>query len=100
MFYDLNDNPIASFSGSIEAAAIQIYEMKIECRAGRFLAGQVVDDLILEARVFGDIAWVDLETTRIDLTPFANTRQRFQIRLTAGAVAAITRLNFSLRIEP
>ena len=100
MFYDLDDNPIASFTGSIDEGEALTYELKIDCRVSRFLAGDVVADLALEGRAFGEVSWVNLETTRIDLTPYANTRQRFQIRVTAASITVITRRNFQLRIEP
>jgi hypothetical protein len=100
MFYDLDDNPIASFSGSIDASATQIYAMKIDCRANRFLACGPVADLTVEARWHGDVSWVDIETGRIDLSPFANTRRRLELRVTASSPSSILRRNIPLRIEP
>ena len=99
MFYDLADNPIASYSGSIEAEAVQTYNLKADCRADRFLACGPVADLVVDARVSGDVDWIDLETTRIDLTPYDGQRKQFEIRVTAGSVSAITRRNIPLRIE-
>jgi hypothetical protein len=100
MFYDLNDNPIASFSGSIDAAAVQIYEMKIDCRANRFLACGPVADLTVQARWYGDVSWIDIESVRIELSPFANTRRRLELRVTASSPSIILRRNIPLRIEP
>lgn len=100
MFYDLDDNPIASFSGSITEGDVQIYEMKIDCSANRYLASDPVTDAVVEARAYGDVSWVDLETTRIGLSPYAGTRKRFQFRITAGGVSAVQRLNIQFRIEP
>lgn len=100
MFYDLNDNPIASFSGSIEEGSADIYEMKVDCSADRFLACDPVADVVLEARAYGDVSWIDLETQRIDLTPYANTRKRFEFRVTAGSVVTIQRKTIQFRVEP
>lgn len=100
MFYDLNDNPISSYSGSIDTQAEHVYNIKVDCRTGRFLACGPVSDMVIEARAFGDLTWIDLESNRIDLSAFNGTRRRFEIRVTAGAVTSITRRNIPLRVEP
>lgn len=99
MIFDTADNPISSFSMSIESAAVQTLTLRIECRTSYFLSCETVADLAVEGRKAGDVTWINLETTPIDLSAYNGTRQNFEIRLTAASVAAIQRRDFSIRVS-
>ena len=96
--FDTANNPISSFSLSLNSAEVKTLTIRVECRTGRFLRCETVADIAVEARKVGDTTWINLETTPIDLSPFDATRQNFEIRLTAVSVIVLTRRNFKLTV--
>ena len=67
-----------------------------ECRENYFLRCDPVADVLVEARLEGVGAFVNLETTPIDTTAFAATVQRFEIRFTTGALPAHVRREINI----
>lgn len=98
MIFDTADNPISSFSMLINTLSVQTLTIRVECRTGYFLRCETVANIAVEARKVGDVPWINLETTPIDLSPFNATKQNFEIRLTAASVTTITRENFKLTV--
>lgn len=83
---------------SIDALGVQTLTIRVECRTGFFLRCETVANIAVDARKVGDVPWINLETTPVDLSPYNATRQNFEIRLTAASVVVITRENFKLTI--
>lgn len=100
MIYDTQDNPLTAASLSVTASQTQIFTIRVECRSGYFLRSETAADLTVEARRVGDAAWIDLETSQIDLSAWNATRQNFELRLTAANLPQIAIKNFSLKVEP
>ncbi len=96
MIFDLNDNPLSSGQISETLGTSQTITIRVECRANYFLRAQTIADFTIEGRKVGDSTWIDLETTGIALTPFAGTKQNFEIRLT-GAITG--RFVFDLTVS-
>lgn len=59
---------------------------KIECRTAYFLRCVPVADLTVEARKQGDVSWVDIETTPIDLSAFDGNLVIYEFRFTGTAL--------------
>lgn len=98
MIYDLNDNPISSYTMSVYSGAAPVLQLRADCKAGYSLSCDTVADLAVEARKLGDTPWINIETTPIDLAAYDGTRQTFEIRLTAAVVTAIKARNFRIRV--
>lgn len=76
------------------------FQVRDNCQDGLRLYSEVVGDLTVEGRVAGVGSFVDLESSYVDLTPYAGLRKTFDIRITAGTVSAPTRRKFRLRVGP
>lgn len=98
MIYDIEDNPIAGFNFPISSGQIVVFQIRADCQAGLRLFSDVVGDLTIEGRPQGVGAYVNLESSDIDLGPYAGTRQNFDIKVTAGTVAVLTRRAFKLKV--
>jgi|GEM_PF-4573093 len=98
MIYDLNGNPISSFTTAIDSGAVQVYTIRIDCRTGYSLFADAVASLTVEAKRTADADYTDIEASPIDLSAWDGTTQEFQVRLTAASVSAVTRRAFSLRV--
>lgn len=96
---DLNNNPLTSVSVSLNANAVNVFSLKIECRTNYVLKATVVADLIVEARLLGSATWINIETAPIDLSAYNSTLQTFEFRLIADNVAVITERDFILSVE-
>lgn len=55
-----------------------------ECREGYSLTCDPVADVLVEARLEGDVTWLPLEGQFIDTTPYALSVKRFEFRFTTG----------------
>lgn len=99
MIYDVDNNPIASFSGSISASGTYSFSVLIDCEDGKTLSADTVGDITVEARKDGDVSWTAIGATPIDLSSYAPARAKFNVKLTAGAVTTITRRQFALRVS-
>lgn len=93
------ENPVGSFTFSMEAGGTATLTVQIDCRTDYQLRSDGVSFLTVEARKVGDVSWVNIETGEIDLSAFDATRQAFEIRLTAAAVSEVTRRSFSIHVE-
>ena len=98
--YDLDDNPLANGSISVESAGFADLQIKADCRAGYVLrAKSAVDDLSIEGKHAGAGAFTNLETGSIDLSPWNGSREIFDIRLTGETVTARTLRAVVLSVE-
>jgi hypothetical protein len=96
MIYDIDNNPLPSYLMNLAASGVFQFSIRVNCRTGLYLRSQSVSDLLVEGRKQGDISWINLETTGIDLSADNETRQTFEVRLTASAVTARAIKNFKL----
>jgi hypothetical protein len=98
MIYDLDDNPISSFSMSVGSGDDSVLQLKADCVAGYELRSDEVAGITVDARRQGDASWIAIETTPIDLSQWAGSRQIFEVRLTASSVAAVMRRRLGIRV--
>lgn len=74
--------------------------LEFECFSGYSLRCDPVADILVEARVVGDVSWIALESTPIDMTPHALTVQQFQVRLTTGTLTGYSRQRVRIYASP
>ena len=86
MIYDITDSALPSYLMNLAASGVSQFSIRVNCRAGIYLRSESVSDLTVEGRKLGDTSWIDLESTGIDLSSHAGTRQTYEIKLTAAAV--------------
>lgn len=98
MIYDTDDNRIFSVAFAVESEQAATAMIRVDCNAGYYLRGEAVANLTVEARADGDVSWIDIETTPIDLTPYDGTFQDFELRFTAPEITAFSRAAFSLSV--
>lgn len=98
MIRDADGNPVSSFSTSMRTGDVAAYTLVLDCESGYEFFADAVTDLAVEAKRSADASWVDIETTPIDLTPWAGTQQPFDVRLTASGSGSVRRA-FALRVE-
>ena len=100
LIFDTSDNPITSFSISLESAEVKTFTIKIDCKTSNFLSSEVVGDLTVEAKLHTDSGWTNIETTPLDLSAYNATRPSFDVRLTAGTVSSPVKRIFNLTVGP
>ncbi len=98
MIRDNDDNPISAFTGAIAPSGVVTCTVKIDCEENRKLYADATSDFAVVARKLGDASWINIETTPIDLTPYAPAREQFEIRITAGSVSG--RNGFAVTVGP
>ena len=87
MMYDTDDTRILAGSVAVRSTETETLTVKIDCLDGYQLSAHTVADCVVEARHDGD-AWVNIETTPIDLTPWDGDREIFEIRVTAPTITS------------
>jgi hypothetical protein len=99
MIYDTNNNRILSTGFAVRSEEVKTATIQIDCNAGYFLTCTDVDDLKLQVEVRHDgDAWVDIEATPIDLTPWDGDREIFEVRVTAATITSPTVRAFTLSV--
>lgn len=94
-FLDQNNNPILPSPYPLSAPTGQegeVLPVRFECREGYFLSAVVPSGVTAEARAEGDTAWINIEESPIDLTPYAPETADFELRVTpdeAGTTEAV-----------
>jgi len=88
------------FSIALESGENRIITFSIPCYDGRELSGEAVTGLTVEARHGTGGAWTNIETTPIDLSPYAGSTGTFQVRVTAGTITTHTIWAFKLFVGP
>jgi len=99
MIRDSAGNPISSYIGTIDPEEVKTCTVKIDCAENTSLRSSVVGPIAVEARKSGDVSWINIETTPIDLTPYAPALTTFEIRLTATDIIE-GRNAFSITVGP
>lgn len=84
---------------SLESTTNRVFTVTIDCYDGHYLTGEVVGDATIEAK-HSSGAYVDIETTSIDLSSWDGTQQTFLIRMTAGTITSHLTRAFRLRVGP
>lgn len=84
MIYDTDDNRLLSSAVDIEQGQVVEGSFRVACETGWVIAGSPVSDVICEVKHSAG-AYVDIETTTIDLGTWNGTTQTFNYRLTAAA---------------
>ena len=98
--YDLDDNPLANGSVSVESGGISNLQIKIDCRSGYILrVKNPVEIVAVNAKHNTDSVYTDLETGSIDLSLWNGSREIFDIRLTGDTVSARTLKTVVLSVE-
>lgn len=88
MIYDIDNNPLPSYLMNLASSGIFQFSIRVNCRTGLHLRSESVSDLSVEGRKLGDSTWINLETTPIDLSADNETRQTYEIKLTAITVTS------------
>lgn len=96
MIYDIDNNPLPSYLMNLAASGVFQFSIRVNCRTGLHLRSESVSDLAVEGRKQGDVSWVNLEGTGIDLSADDGTRQTFEVRLTAAGVSLRVTKNFKV----
>lgn len=99
MIFDTAGLPIYSAAIGLGSDEVKTAQIDVDCRSGYRLKGTEVDGVTVEAKHEDGISWTDLETSTIDLTPWAGSRERFLIRFNAATVAEFDRPVFTLAVE-
>lgn len=100
MIYDLDGNELYAAQLTMREQNSSVLHISIECRSGYKLKSETAANLGVEARRLGDSVWTNLESSEIDVSAYAGTRQTFEIKLTAGNETSIVRNAFSLKLTP
>ena len=98
MIYDTDDNRILSATVSVEQGQIVTGSFKVECNTGYQLSGAAVADVVCEVKHSAG-AYVNIETTPIDLGTWDGTTQTFNFRFTAASSATNKRRYLPLTVE-
>jgi hypothetical protein len=88
------------FSVSLESGQQRTATIQVPCWNGMFLSGEVVSDLMVEARIGHTGAFTDIETVSIDLAAYDGTTQEVEVRMTAPTVTSHYVRSFRLRTGP
>lgn len=94
------ENPVGSFTYSIDSSGVITFTSDIECKTGYYLLSTTVASLTIEARKGGVGSWTNIETTPIDLSADNGTIQSYQFRVSAAAVTSLTSRTFTILVEP
>lgn len=97
---DPDGNPLPSQSFSVYSEQTITFDVLIECRAGYELSGEAVGNVAVTGRADGIGGWTNLETSVIDLTPYAGTDHQFFIQVIAEEITARTTEQFRLQVAP
>jgi len=98
VIFDTDGFPITAFSMTQDEQTSQTAIIQIECREDYRLYADVVADVLIEGKHASSLTWTNLETSDIDLTPWAGTTETFNIRFTTGDVSVITRHVLAIRV--
>ena len=91
MIYDTNDRQILSAKFALASEDVQTFTIRIDCLADQYLATQPVENITVEARKSGDVSWIDIETTPIDLSADAGTQKDYEIQLTGEYYGSVSK---------
>lgn len=95
-----NEDPHMPAEIAMDSNEQHTITVRFECFAGYSIRCTTVAGLTVEMRAVGDVSWIDIESTPIDMTPYALTIQEFQVRLTTGTIAAPVRVQFNIYASP
>ncbi len=101
MIYDHDDRPLLSTTLSIGPDDDLQFKIYIDCRADQFLRATTVADITVLARpqdVGG--AFTNIETTPLDLTPYAGTKKEIDIKIESDSFTEYARRSFFLSVGP
>lgn len=94
MFFE-NGIQVDQLAGTlIKNGSAIVVEREIRCFDGYELSCEVVGDMIVEAKHDLEGSYTNIETTPIDLSPFAGADETFQLRFTPGAVNGVRAFKF------
>ena len=93
MIYDLDGNRKLSSHIELEPSEVKTEDVLIDCLSGYQIAGHAVSSVTIECKHSAG-AYVDIETTPIDLTTWDGDQEQFTFRYTAGAHVAADKRQF------
>lgn len=99
MIYDIDNNQIQTFSTSVNSEGVLILTIRVDCKTGLYLSATEILEILVEAKRISDIAWVNIQSNPILLTPYAGTQQDFEIRLVADEVTEHIFSNFKITVS-
>jgi hypothetical protein len=103
MIYDDNGDVMQSANLALRPDEQKMLTVTVACVAGQFLRGTPTTNVFVEARAAGDTEWLNI-VAPIDLTPYDETDQDFELRFTdtrAGTARALERFRLQVvRIVP
>lgn len=100
MIYDTDGLPVYSAAIALSPNTEETAEIDVRCTEGYRLAGTSVSGLTVTAKHEDAGGWTDIETTPIDLSPWAGSTERFLIKFAVGSIASYDRVSFTLTAEP
>lgn len=98
-FYDIEGNPLVAYEQSMSPGQAVVFVIQADCRTGKFLRCQPVENVTVEGRFFNVGAFVNLETAGLSVGAFDGVRKTFEIRATADANAEYSIENAVFQIK-
>lgn len=83
-----DENPVGAYALILTSNEVKTFDLSIFCKNGYSLSCTAVPGIAVEAKRTADVSWTDIEGSSYDLSPYDQTFQDFQIRLTAGVFTA------------
>lgn len=100
MFLDTDDNPQTSGSIVMVDDDDKTLTLRVDVQTGYQLRGEVIAGAMIQARHVGDVSWINIETTPIDLTPYSGPREDFEIRVQTPSTLVYDPMVWILHLEP
>ena len=79
MNYDIEDNPLFALEQRIFPNGEKIFQMKFDCRAGKFLRATPAESFTIEARFSGVGSYVNIMTDDLGRFRFRRTEKKLLI---------------------
>lgn len=100
-FNDTNDVPLSSLSTTLESNSEQTFTVRIGALNGYELSvADVPAELTVYARFSGDPDFQNIEIEPLDLSAFAGSVVSIDIKLAAGTIATLQRVEAKLICSP
>lgn len=94
MFYQSNQQ-IDQLAGTLQASgSAVVVNVQIDCHDGYELSCDSVSNLTVEAKHSGDVGYTNIETTPIDLSSYAGSRETFNLRFTPSSTTGVYSFRF------
>lgn len=90
MIYKLDDEILNTAQIRVESENFQTFSIKIDCMLGYKLRAQETLNVTVFARFLGDVSWVNLVSSFLDLAAFSGIRKTIEIKIQSSLVLSET----------